>query len=63
MEKELSKVDEVAKILSVSKWTVCRWVEEGRLRATKLGPGVLRIFKDSVEELIQKKTVDVFSQG
>lgn len=62
MEKELLKVDEVAKRLNVSEWTIYRWVEEGRLRATKLGPGVLRIFGDSVEELIQKKTVDIFSQ-
>ncbi|MFQ5544075.1 MAG: helix-turn-helix transcriptional regulator [Nitrospiria bacterium] len=62
MEKELLKVDEVAKKLSVSKWTVYRWVEEGRLKATKLGPGVLRIFKDSVDELINTKTVDIFSQ-
>ena len=60
--KKLLKADKVAESLCVSKWTVYRWVEEGKLRATKLGPGVLRIFEDSVEELIEGRSADFFSQ-
>lgn len=57
MEKRLLKPKEVATILGVSKWTIYRWVEEGRLKATKVGPGCLRIFSDSVEALVEKNVV------
>ncbi|MFQ5589212.1 MAG: helix-turn-helix transcriptional regulator [Nitrospiria bacterium] len=59
MQKRLLRPDEVAESLSVSKWTVYRWVEEGKLKGTKLGAGVLRIFSDSVEDLIQERTIHV----
>ncbi|MFQ5580779.1 MAG: excisionase family DNA-binding protein [Nitrospiria bacterium] len=62
MREKLLKAGECAKILNVSKWTVYRWVEEGKLRATKLGPGVLRIFENSVKELVENKTIDNLSQ-
>ena len=35
-EKRLLRVDEAAKILNVSRWTVYRWVEAGRLGGTRL---------------------------
>jgi len=38
--------------LKVSKWTVYRWIEEGRLCATKIGQGSLRVFRTSVSGLI-----------
>lgn len=57
MKKELLRPDEAAAILSVSKWTIYRWVGEGRLRATKIGSGCLRVFSESIEELIDKNTV------
>lgn len=41
-------------MLSVSKWTIYRWIDEGRLRGTKIGRGSLRVFRTSVEELIEK---------
>ncbi len=58
MEKRLLRPDEVAAFLSVSKWTIYRWVEEGRLRATKVGPGCLRIFSDSVEVLVEGNRIE-----
>lgn len=53
MEKSMLRVGEVAELLSVSRWTIYRWVEDGRLRGTKLGKGSLRIFRESVTSLIK----------
>jgi excisionase family DNA binding protein len=52
VEPELLRIQETAKLLKVSKWTVYRWIEEGRLRATKIGQGSLRVFRTSVRSLI-----------
>jgi excisionase family DNA binding protein len=52
MEPVLLRVQEAAKLLGVSKWTVYRWIEEGRLCATKIGQGSLRVFRASVSGLI-----------
>jgi excisionase family DNA binding protein len=52
VEPVLLRIQEAAKLLKVSKWTIYRWVEEGRLRATKIGRGSLRVFQTSVDGLI-----------
>ena len=52
MDKPLLRVGEAADILSVSRWTIYRWVEQGRLRGTKIGKGSLRIVRESINELI-----------
>ncbi len=52
MSKVLLRVDEAAHLLNVSRWTIYRWVADGRLKGTKIGRGSLRVFKDSVEELV-----------
>jgi iron complex outermembrane receptor protein len=52
--KKLLRPDEAAELLGVSRWTIYRWVEEGRLRATKVGPRCLRVLADSVDELVQR---------
>lgn len=58
MDKMLLRVNEAAHLLNVSRWTVYRWVEEGRIEATKIGRGSLRIFHRSVSGLIeQSRTV------
>ena len=57
MKKRLLRPEEAANFLSVSKWTIYRWIEEGRLKATKVGPGCLRIFSESIEDLVEKNTI------
>jgi excisionase family DNA binding protein len=58
MEPLLLRIQETAKLLKVSKWTVYRWIEEGRLRGTKIGQGSLRVFRASVNELMEKAKVE-----
>jgi excisionase family DNA binding protein len=53
MDQALLRVKEAAKLLHVSKWTVYRWIDEGRLEATKIGGGSLRIFRRSVMTLVE----------
>ncbi len=58
MEPVLLRIQETAKLLKVSKWTIYRWIEEGRLRATKIGQGSLRVFRSSVDWLIAGAQID-----
>jgi excisionase family DNA binding protein len=57
--KRLLRVDEAARLLNVSRWTVYRWVEAGRLGGTRLGAGSLRIFSETVVALIDHHCVGV----
>jgi excisionase family DNA binding protein len=61
MNKMLLRVGEAAELLSVSRWTIYRWVEEGRLRGTKIGKGSVRIFRDSITSLIEANQSDMAS--
>jgi excisionase family DNA binding protein len=54
----LLRIQETAKLLKVSKWTIYRWIEEGRLGATKIGQGSLRVFQASVNGLIEERRID-----
>ena len=58
MERQLLRVGEAAEALNVSRWTIYRWVEEGRLEATKIGKGSLRIFRESVNTLVKDNRKD-----
>ncbi len=58
-QKRLLRVDEAARILNISRWTVYRWVEDGRLGGTRLGAGSLRIFSETVATLIDHHCVGV----
>lgn len=51
-QKKLPRVDKAAQMLNVSRWTVHRWVETGRLGGTRLGVGSLRIISETVAALI-----------
>lgn len=53
MEKTLVRPDEAAKMLRVSRWTIYRWLSEGRLRGTRISKGTLRVFRESIDELIE----------
>ena len=58
MDKQLLRVNEAALILNVSRWTVYRWVEEGKLSATKIGKQSLRVIGNSIEKLISEHRTD-----
>lgn len=58
MDQPLLRVKEAAHLLQVSKWTIYRWIDEGRLEATKIGGGSLRIFRRSVADLIEENRTD-----
>ena len=58
MDKQLLRVNEAAVALNVSRWTVYRWVEEGRLSATKIGKQSLRVIRNSVDRLISENLTD-----
>ena len=51
--KQLLRVAEAADVLAVSRWTIYRWVEEGRLEGTKIGRGSLRVFRTSLDQLVR----------
>ncbi|MET0514842.1 MAG: helix-turn-helix domain-containing protein [Nitrospiraceae bacterium] len=63
MEKTLLRVGEAAEVLSVSRWTVYRWIEEGKLEGTKIGPGSLRVLRESVAQLIEDNRTDPSNEG
>jgi excisionase family DNA binding protein len=63
MGKSLLRVDEAASLLNVSRWTIYRWVQEGRLEATKLGKSSLRIFLRSVVALIEQNRTPDFEDN
>lgn len=58
MEKALFRVGEAAEFLSVSRWTVYRWLEQGKLKGVKIGNGSTRIFRESLDGLIQDNRTD-----
>ena len=58
MDKQLLRVNEAAAVLNVSRWTVYRWVEEGKLSATKIGKQSLHVIGNSVDKLISEHRTD-----
>jgi excisionase family DNA binding protein len=58
VDNTLLRVREAADFLSVSRWTIYRWVEEGRLRGTKVGTGNLRIYRESIAGLVQNNQIE-----
>jgi excisionase family DNA binding protein len=58
MNTQLLRVNEAAILLNVSRWTVYRWVEEGKLRGTKIGKQSLRVIGSSIDRLISENRTD-----
>lgn len=58
MSTQLLRVGQAAQILNVSRWTIYRWIDEGRLEATKIGKGSLRVFSQSVKSLVEANRKD-----
>ena len=54
LDADLLKPREAARLLSVSRWTIYRWVKEGEIDAVKIGKGSLRIYRRSLLKLIHK---------
>lgn len=57
-DRDLLRVDEAADLLNISKWTIYRWVNEGKIQGTKIGR-TLRIFRSSVLHLIEENKISV----
>jgi excisionase family DNA binding protein len=58
LNKQLLRVNEAAAVLNVSRWTVYRWVDEGKLSATKIAKQSLRVIGNSVDRLISENRTD-----
>lgn len=64
MEKQLDKTvsllspKEFADRLSISRWTVYAWIQEGRIKSVKLGR-LVRIPESEVERLVQEGAQEV----
>ena len=63
MGRELLRVNEAAAALSVSRWTIYRWIEDGKLQGTKIGTGSLRVLHESVARLIVENRTDQWKQA
>lgn len=63
MDKALLRVGEAADLLSVSRWTIYRWLEEGRLEGTKIGKGSMRVFSRSISDLVEQNRTENLTTG
>lgn len=46
---------EIAEFLRVHQRTVQRWISSNRLKATKVGPKILRVRKQDLDEFLDSK--------
>jgi len=53
-QKILFRPDETAEIFNVSIRTIYCWVEEGKLEVIRPNKGVMRIFRDSIINLLRE---------
>jgi hypothetical protein len=58
MDKQLLLVVEAAQTVNVNWWNIYRWVGVDRLKNTKIEKSSLRIFRDSINALIQQNWKD-----
>jgi excisionase family DNA binding protein len=49
---------EIAEILRVHQRTVQRWISSNRLKATKVGPKILRVRRQDLEEFLDSQNQD-----
>jgi excisionase family DNA binding protein len=54
MEPEYYTPAEVAKRFRVTRAAVYKWISEGKLKSTTLGPRAIRISRSALEEFIQR---------
>ena len=51
---DILTIEEVAKILKVSKRTVYRWVDSGDLKTARIGRKTYRVFESDLRKFIRK---------
>ena len=51
---DILTIEEVSKILKVSKRTVYRWVDSGELRVARIGRKAYRVFESDLNKFIRK---------
>lgn len=56
-DKSILTIDEVMELLSVTRFTVHRWIKDGKLRAVRIGRE-LRVTKEYLDEFLESNTVD-----
>ncbi len=49
---------EIAEILRVHQRTVQRWISSNRLKATKVGPKILRVRRRDLDEFLENQNQD-----
>lgn len=55
LKKDYYRPDEVAIYFSISRRTVYRWIETGKIEAVKVGK-MLRVSREALENIIIKET-------
>jgi len=53
LEQELFSIREVAKMFSVSKMTVIRWIKSGDLPIVRIGLGHPRVEREAINKMIE----------
>ena len=51
---DILTIEEVSKVLKVSKRTVYRWIDTGDLKVAKIGRKTYRIFESDLRKFINK---------
>jgi excisionase family DNA binding protein len=51
---DILTIEEVAKVLKVSKRTVYRWIETGELKVARIGRKTYRVFESDLRKFIKK---------
>lgn len=54
IKNELLSLSEVSEILNVSKRTVLRWLEKGKLQGVRVGERLVRVPRDSLKSVLKK---------
>ena len=55
---EFLTTNEIAEILRVHQRTVQRWISANRLKATKVGPKILRVRRQDLDEFLESQNKD-----
>lgn len=54
-DRQFLTTNEIAKILRVHQRTVQRWLSSNQLKATKVGPKVLRVRRQDLDKFLERQ--------